>query len=64
LDLNHFIEILKFFIEVLESGRQFTHHDLRTLLESIVAKANNNNSSTNWFGMTSEFIEEWKSSKE
>lgn len=64
LDLNHFIEILKFFIEVLESGNQFTHHDLRTLLESIVAKANNNKSSTNWFGMTSEFIEEWKSSKE
>ena len=61
-DLTHFIEILEFFINVIEKKKRFTHNSLRILLERIVSNAASADSSTNWFRDISQHIKNWQRS--
>ncbi len=60
LDLEHLIEILEFFINVVEKNKIFDHHNLKTLFEAVVADADSKNSSVEWFRNVSTQIKEWQ----
>ena len=60
LDLEHLIEILEFFISVVEKNKIFDHHNLKTLFEAVVADADSKNSSVEWFGNVSMQIKKWQ----
>lgn len=62
LDLSHFVEILEFFINVIEQRKNFTHRNLKTLFELITSNASDKESSTNWFADVSKIIKDWQQS--
>jgi len=62
LDLAHFVEILEFFINVIEDKKNFTHRNLKTLFESITSNASSKESSTSWFTDVSQIIKDWQQS--
>lgn len=62
LELVHFIEILEFFISIIEKKERFTHHDFRILLECIVSNVTNTDSSINWFRDIPQHIKNWQCS--
>jgi len=60
LDLAHFVEILEFFINIIEQGKDFTHRDLKMLFELITSNAIGKESSTSWFSDVSKIIKDWQ----
>lgn len=60
LDLEHLIEVLEFFINVVGRNKTFGHHNLKVLFEAVVADADSKNSSVEWFRNVSTQIKEWQ----
>lgn len=60
LDLEHFVEILEFFINVAENNKEFDHRNLKDLFESVVTMADSKNSSVEWFRNVSTQIKRWQ----
>lgn len=62
LDIAHFMEILEFFIDVIEKKKRFTHNNLKMLFELIISNAAGKESSTSWFTDVSKNIKDWQQS--
>jgi len=60
LELDNLIEVLEFFINVIEKNKPFSHHDLKNLLEAVVNDADSKNSSVDWFRSIPVKIKEWQ----
>lgn len=62
LDIYHFMEILEFFIDIIQKKKKFTHNDLKTLFDLIVSNATDKESSTSWFTDVPKNIKDWQRS--
>lgn len=60
LDLSNFINILEFFIKIIEEGKKFDHEKILLLLDKILSDANKKNSSEEWLNSIPYQIQEWK----
>ncbi|MBU2597384.1 MAG: AlwI family type II restriction endonuclease, partial [Planctomycetes bacterium] len=61
-DLNNFVRILEFFIEVIEQAKPFNHQNIEALFNSIVSSGEREGSSVDWFRNISSNIAEWETS--
>lgn len=60
LNLEQYIDILEFFIEVIEKNKIFTHQHMRELFEIIVSEADRKESSLEWYEHISININKWR----
>lgn len=59
LTIGQFIEILKTLKQVREANRQFTHNDLKSLVNDIAESANNISNSDEWVANTQNIVNSW-----
>lgn len=62
LTIGQFVELLKTLKQVREMDKQFTHNNLKSLLNSIAESANNINNSDEWIANTQGIVNSWSAS--
>jgi hypothetical protein len=62
LTIRQFVELLKTLKQVREANRQFTHNNLRSLVDDIAKSANKISNSDEWIANTQNIVNSWSAS--